>query len=131
MQSLFATTCEMGGVPVSESVQFPSLVPLITGAKKQMYEALYAAFLDRQRAVRTVRWKLIRTPAEKQIQLFDVKHDPWEKHNLAGNPKHAATLAMLDARLRELMRELKDPMPPEKVFGGAPPWSANPTSKGP
>src|SRR5439155_5396100 len=53
MQSLFATTCEMAGLPVPETVQFPSLVPLLTGAKQQLHEALYAAFLDRQRAVRT------------------------------------------------------------------------------
>ena len=95
-------------------------MPLITGAKKQMYETLYAAFLDRQCAVRTVRWKLIRTPAERQVQLFDVKHDPWEIHNLAGDPKHAGTLAKLDAQLRELMREMNDPLPPEAVFDWAP-----------
>ena len=131
LPSLFATTCEMAGVPVPESVQFPSLVPLITGTKKQMYEALYAAFLDRQRAIRTVRWKLIRTPAEKQVQLFDVERDPWEMHNLAGNPKHAATRVMLDAQLRELMRELKDPLPLEKVFGGPLPSTATPPREGP
>ena len=117
MQSLFATTCEMAGVPVPESVQFPSIVPLIMGAKKQLYETIYAAFLDRQRAVRTARWKLIRTPAEKRVQLFDVKNDPWETRNLAGDPKRAARVAKLDAQLRESMREMKDPLPPETVFG--------------
>ncbi len=70
MQGLFATTCEMAGVPVPESVGFPSIVPLITGAKKALHPALYAAFLDRQRAIRTERWKLILTPAAKQVQLF-------------------------------------------------------------
>jgi arylsulfatase A-like enzyme len=116
MQSLFATTCEMAGVPVPEPVQFPSLVPLITGAKKQLNDALYAAFLDRQRAVRTTRWKLIRTPGENQVQLFDVGKDPWEMRNLAADPKHAKTLASLDAKLRALMMEMKDPMPPEQLF---------------
>ena len=129
MQSLFATTCEMAGISVPKSVQFPSLVPLITGAKKQMYEVLYAAFLDRQRAVRTSRWKLIRTPDEKQIQLFDMKSDPWEMRNLAADPEHAPIVAMLDTQLRELMRELQDPMPPEKLFGWLPPSNANPTGK--
>lgn len=129
MQSLFAMTCEMAGISVPKSVQFPSLVPLITGAKKQMYEVLYAAFLDRQRAVRTSRWKLIRTPDEKQIQLFDMKSDPWEMRNLAADPEHAPIVAMLDTQLRELMRELQDPMPPEKLFGWLPPSNANPTGK--
>jgi choline-sulfatase len=116
LQSLFATTCEMGNVPVPSTVQFPSLVPLVTGKKRQLHEALYAAFLDRQRAVRTERWKLIRTPMAGQVQLFDVKHDPWETRNLAGDPRHAATRARLDAKLRELMRELRDPLPEAQVF---------------
>jgi choline-sulfatase len=117
MQSLFATTCEMAGIAVPESVQFPSIVPLITGAKKKLHPALYAAFLDRQRAVRTERWKLIRTPHASQVQLFDLKRDPWETRNLAADPRRGAILAMLDAKLRELMREMKDPMTEEQLFG--------------
>ena len=70
--------------------------------------------------MRTEQWKLIRTPQAGEVQLFDVKRDPWEKRNLAADPKHAATLAMLDRRLRELMREMKDPLPEEQVFAGAP-----------
>ena len=112
MQSLFATTCEMAGVPVPASVQFPSLVPLITGRKKQLHSALYGAFLNRQRSVCTERWKLIRTPQAGEVQLFDVKNDPWEMRNLAAIPKHAKTLGLLDARLQELMREMDDPMLP-------------------
>ena len=117
MQSLFATTCEMAGVPVPATVQFPSLVPLITGEKKQLKDALYAAFVDRQRAVRTPEWKLIRTPHAGQVQLFNVKRDPWETRDLAADPKYAKTLATLDERLRGFMRELNDPMPMEELFG--------------
>jgi arylsulfatase len=124
MQSLFATTCEMAGVPVPETVQFPSIAPLITGAKKQLHEALYAAFLDRQRAVRTGQWKLIRTPKEGQVQLFDVKKDPWETRNLAADPKHAVTLAVLDSKLRKLMVAMKDPLTEEQLFATVPPKNA-------
>jgi choline-sulfatase len=119
MQSLFATTCEMAGVPIPSSVQFPSLVPLVTGRTERLQDALYMAFLDRQRAVRTERWKLIRTPLAGQTQLFDMQEDPWEMHNLAADPKQAETLAQLNARLIELMRDMKDPMTPEQL--NAPP----------
>jgi choline-sulfatase len=121
LQSLYATTCEMAGVSVPDTVQFPSLVPLITGRKKQLHDALYAAFLHRQRAVRTARWKLIRTPGAQQVQLFDVKNDPWEQRNLATAPRHAATRAQLDNRLRELMKELHDPMDAADLFPVAAP----------
>ena len=52
LQSLFATTCEMAGTAVPPSVEFPSLVPLITRPGSELHEEVYAAFLDRQRAVR-------------------------------------------------------------------------------
>jgi len=120
MQSLFTTTCEIAGVPVPDTVQFPSIVPLLTSSTKQLHEALYAAFLDRQRAIRTERWKLIRTPSAGAVQLFDMKHDPWERHNLALDSKHEDIVAMLDQKLRELMRQMKDPMPEEQVFATRP-----------
>ena len=132
MQSLFATTCEMAEVPVPATVEFPSIVPLITGAKKQLTDALYGAFINQQRAVRTADWKLIRTPKAGEVQLFDVKRDPWETRNLAAERKHAATVAMLDARLRGLMSEMKDPMPAEQVFAAAPkPVAAKPAPSRP
>jgi arylsulfatase A-like enzyme len=119
MQSLFATTCDMSGVRVPETVQFPSIVPLITGEKKQLHDAIYGAFLNRQRSVRTAEWKLIRTPHANEVQFFNVKRDPWETRNLAADPKHAKTLAMMDEKLRALMREMNDPMSPEKLFSAA------------
>jgi choline-sulfatase len=115
MQSLFATTCEMAGLPVPSSVQFPSLVPL--GQKKKGQEALYEAFLDRQRGVRTERWKLIRSPKVHQVQLFDIQRDPWEIRNLASDPACSGILAKLDAQLLQLMVETHDPLSPEEVFG--------------
>lgn len=109
MQSLFATTCEMANVPIPPTVQFPSLVPLIIGDKTKIYDALYFAFIDRQRAVRVGDWKLIRTPASKQIQLFNVTRDPWETQNLADG-KDAERIPALDARLHQLMGETNDPL---------------------
>ncbi len=118
LQSLFATTCELAGIPVPPSVQFPSLVPLLNGRRTQLHSSLYEAYLDRQRAVRTDRWKLIRTPYAHQSQLFDVQRDPWEMHNLAGEPRHAETLSYLNRELRTLMVEMKDPLPVDALETG-------------
>ncbi len=118
MQSLFATTCEMAGVVTPTTVQFPSIVPILTGAKSQLHTALYAAFLDRQRSIRTEDWKLIRTPHQGRVQLFNIKQDPWEKNNLATDPRHAPVLEDLDAQLRELMKEMNDPLSVDKRLSG-------------
>ena len=52
------------------------------------------------------------------IQLKQIPGDGDLRHrmrNLAANPKHAPVLAQLEARLRELMREMKDPLSPEAL----------------
>lgn len=115
LQSLFATTCEMAGVPIPASVGFPSIIPLFTGAKDKLHDAVYGAYLDLQRSVRTEDWKLIVTPDAGKVQLFHVRNDPWEMDNRAGQPGEAATIRHLGERLKGLMAEWKDPMPWDKI----------------
>ena len=117
MQSLYATTCEMAGVKIPDTVQFPSLVPLVTGEKRALHDAIYGAYLNLQRSIRTERWKLIRTPKVGEVQLFDLKNDPWEMRNLAYDSRYAQRLAEMDARLWQAMQAMKDPMPREKLLG--------------
>jgi choline-sulfatase len=109
--SLFATTCEMAGVAIPETVQFPSAVPLITGAKDRLYDDLYAGYVDRQRMVRTDRWKLILTPGANMVQLLDIAADPWEMQNLASDPKSDAVIGDLYVRLRRWMDVTGDRFP--------------------
>jgi hypothetical protein len=53
-------------------------------------------------------------PAE---ELFDLQADPWEIHNLAGDPAHAERLAMMRARLKAKMSDVKDTgIIPEPMF---------------
>ena len=111
LPSLFATTCEMAGVPVPATVQFPSLVPLLTGAKDRLHDDLYAAYIDRQRMARIDRWKLILTPAAGVVQLFDIESDPWEMHNAAVDPINDAVIDDLYARLTRWMKITGDPFP--------------------
>ena len=50
-------------------------------------------------------------------ELFDTENDPWEIHNLAGDPVHAARLAAMRARLKAKMSEVKDTgIIPEPMF---------------
>jgi arylsulfatase A-like enzyme len=50
-------------------------------------------------------------------ELFDTHADPWELHNLAGDPAHAARLAAMRARLKTKMSEVRDTgIIPEPMF---------------
>jgi choline-sulfatase len=108
LQSAFATTCEMARVETPDTVQFPSLVPLLTGKKKEGYESIYGAYRHFQRMVRTDRYKLIRYPHVDEIQLFDMKKDPWEMKDLAEDSQYAQTVKDLDARLHRWMKVTGD-----------------------
>ena len=108
LQSAFATTCEMARIETPETVQFPSLVPLLTGEKDKLYDSIYGAYRDLQRMVRTERYKLIRYPHVNEVQLFDLRNDPWETTDLAENPQYAQTVKTLDAELHRWMERTGD-----------------------
>ena len=68
-----------------------------------------------QRSVRDERYKLIRYPQVNVTQLFDLKDDPDEMHNLADDPAemvaHAARIKELSARLAAWQKDLGDTAP--------------------
>ena len=72
------------------------------------YGAIYGAYLDKQRSIRTARHKLIIYPKANAIRLYDVKADPLEMHDLAGSAKHSKTMTRLFKRLKKMQADLKD-----------------------
>jgi arylsulfatase A-like enzyme len=106
--STFATTCELAGIPVPKAVEFPSCVDLIKGGNTPKHDAIFSRYRDFQRTVRTKDYKLIVYPQAKIVQLFDMKKDPWEIHNLAAEPGVAAVKAQLIQRLHQFQQELDD-----------------------
>jgi len=68
------------------------------------------AFRDVQRGFRDERWKLIRYPQIDRTQLFDLKNDPFEITNLAGQPAHAERVRGLTASLLAEMKRMDDPL---------------------
>jgi choline-sulfatase len=109
--SMFATTCELAGVPVPKTVEFPSLVDLIKSKGSEKHDAVFSFYRNFQRAVRTRDHKLIVYPQAHVTQLFDLKKDPWEMHNLADKPEYAAVKGVLLERLHQFQRELEDDLP--------------------
>lgn len=106
--STFATTCELAGIPVPSTVEFPSLVGLIRGPATPQHDAVFCRYQNFQRAVRTKDYKLIVYPQAKKVQLFDMNQDPWEITNLAAQPAMRPVRAQLMARLRKFQRDLGD-----------------------
>jgi arylsulfatase A-like enzyme len=106
--STFATTCELAGIPVPKSVEFPSVAKLIKGSAAAKHDAVFCWYLNYQRSVRTEEYKLIAYPKAGVTQLFNVVKDPWETANLSAERAFAATKQHLLERLRRFQRELGD-----------------------
>jgi arylsulfatase A-like enzyme len=105
------TLLDYAGVPVPGVMQGRSLRGLV---EKQpvggwrtdwLYEHHFGPkIIPPSEGVRTERWKYIRYLNESPVieELFDLKRDPLERRNLAGEMKHAATLAQLRERWKTL-----------------------------
>ena len=104
---LYATTCELAGIPTPESVQFRSLFPLLRGGRP-VYEDVFSYYINYQRMVRTKTHKLIVYPQAKRVQLFNVETDPWETRDLSEDPGSAEIKRALSRRLMEMQRQLGD-----------------------
>jgi arylsulfatase A-like enzyme len=120
LQSVNPTVCELAGVAIPPSVEFPSLVGLLNGSGSPPHDAILGAYRHFQRMVRTDRYKLIRYPHVGRVQLFDVRDDPRETRNLAADPAYAAVVERLTERLKELQKlagdtlDLDHPAPPRQ-----------------
>jgi arylsulfatase A-like enzyme len=108
---VYPTLAELVGAKVPASVEGRSLVPVLTGKKKQARDALLLAYRDVQRAVVTDRWKLISYPKIHKWQLFDLRNDPDELHNLARDAKQAERMESLKTKMAALQQAAGDPNP--------------------
>lgn len=107
LHALYATTCDLAGLDVPDSVSEPSLVPILGGVGRG-YESIFCGYRDLQRMVRTQTHKLIRYNHNGEFQLFDMTQDPWEVDDLAEDPAHADRVRELDAMLRAWQVEVGD-----------------------
>ena len=83
LRDMFPTTCELAGIPIPDSVQSKSIVPILSGQRQQIRSAVFGYFYHYQRMIRTDRWKLIRYPHLEKRQLFDLQNDPNEQIDLS------------------------------------------------
>jgi arylsulfatase A-like enzyme len=108
---IYPTVADQLGVPVPRGIDGVSFKPVLTGKAKQARQDLFLAYRHVQRALRDERWKLIRYPEVDVTQLFDLRSDPHERHNLAGDPAQGTRLVQMMARMRQWQKQLGDADP--------------------
>lgn len=108
---VYPTVCELTGTPVPKEVESKSLVPVITGKAAKVRDYAFTAYRSCQRAVRDVRWKIIRYPLVDRTQLFDLEKDPHEMNDLAGKPEHAGKVREMMALLEQQQKAYDDVVP--------------------
>jgi len=104
------TLCELIGLPIPETVQHKSLMPLLRDPETSHRGHLYFAYMNWQRSVRNDRFKLIEYCVDdtRHTQLFDLKNDPHELNNLADDPKYKDQLQTLRELLKKERVRLND-----------------------
>ncbi|MEP7348276.1 MAG: sulfatase, partial [Gemmatimonadaceae bacterium] len=111
------TFLDVAGLAVPPEMQGRSLVPILRGRsptdwRRSMYYRYYHDPGDHNTrahyGVRTLTHKLIYFWKKDQWELFDLVHDPFELHNLYGEPGHEQLTATLKAELLRLKRAMRD-----------------------
>jgi arylsulfatase A-like enzyme len=113
LYDLFPTICDLAGAETPAVVEGRSLLPVVVGKQAGVRDRLFGAYRNCQRMVRDERWELIEYNAggTRNTQLFDLRNDPDELHNLATDPDHAEQLKRLRTLLVEAQKEFDDPYP--------------------
>jgi len=111
------TFLEIAGLPKSAEMQGRSLLPVLRGNQPRdwrtsMYYRYYHDPGDHNTrahyGVRTRTHKLMYFWKKDQWELFDLVNDPYELHNLYGEPGQDTLTATLKAELEKLKREAGD-----------------------
>jgi len=123
---LYPTILEMAGLPPvpDQHVDGVSLVPLVQGSQELEREAIFWHFPHYSNhgmqspggAVRTGDYKLLEYFENDSVQLFDLRHDEGEQHDLSRErPAQVAQLRQMLHRWRQSVNAQMMPLNPEYV----------------
>jgi arylsulfatase A-like enzyme len=114
------TILDIAGLPVPAWMDGVSLKPIVTGKQKQLFrQYLYYHYYEYGRdhtviphvAVRGNDYKLIYFYTVNEWELYDLKADPDEQHNLIREAKHQKAVGQLKVELNKLRDQYNDHEP--------------------
>jgi arylsulfatase len=107
------TFCALAGLQPPKTMQGHDLAPLLRGKTPRdwRHDFLYqfkwsSEIIPASEGVCSKDWKYIRWVVSGTEELFNVRNDSTEIHNLASDPAHAADLDRLRSRLTALKQEI-------------------------
>jgi arylsulfatase A-like enzyme len=115
---LAPTLLELAGVTIPRGIQGRSLLPLLRGSrpadwrKDFFYEHHYGPnIIPPSEGIRTERWAYLRwlAPNPESAELYDLRIDPLEQHNLAADQAHAYQVRRLESLLNAARKRLGEP----------------------
>lgn len=112
-----ATIAELGRVPLPQNWQGKSLCPLLKRAAPNFHrdtiliEHLWEfEHIPPSEGIRTQDWKYFRYVNDKfWEELYDLKNDPKEEHNLVADPQYTSVLAQMRKSLDNRIQKYRDP----------------------
>ena len=102
------TAAELAGVKPPPGIDGISMAPTLFGSKQtNQHEFLYWEFHERgfQQAARTGDWKAVKPATDKPTELYNLKTDPGESENVAG--EHPDIVAKIEEYLKTARTESK------------------------
>ena len=102
------TLCDFAGVEAPPRCRGRSLRKLVEGRDSEQREFVVSESNITGRMVRTPEYKLVTYKDDPVDLLFDMKRDPWEMRNLAGEARYADTVA----NIKELLQDWESRLVP-------------------
>jgi arylsulfatase A-like enzyme len=96
-------------IPTQPKLSGRSFAPALHGESIDWETAMYYE-MESCRSVRTDDWKYVaRRSPDGPTELYDMQHDPHERFNLFGQPRHASIQAAMAKKLDAFFEEYADP----------------------
>jgi len=105
---IFPTLCDTLEIQGPSDLAGESLRPLWEAKKDRVRDSVFLPYIQIQRSVRDVRWKLICYPKIGFRQLFDLQSDPNETRNLIGRPDSAEHVRRLTTLMQQWQANVGD-----------------------